>query len=103
MASIPYETRQEGDAMVVDLNQEIDLHHSTSVKAHIGAVLQQQPPTLIVNLQHVTYIDSSGLATLIDTHQKMKAYQGKLILRGMNEPVRKVFEVARLDRYFTIL
>lgn len=87
---------------VLPLEGEIDLHVSTRVAAVLGALIDQKPPRLVVDLSRVSYIDSSGLAVLIEGMQNVEAYGGKFILAGLQENVRPIFEIARLDQVFII-
>ncbi len=87
---------------IVDLAGEIDLYKSPEVRGEIGKLIGQKTKSLIINFERVSYIDSSGLATMIDAFQKLRAHGGKLILVGLATPVRSVFEVARLDKFFPI-
>jgi anti-sigma B factor antagonist len=61
-----------------------------------------QPALLIVNLSAVQYMDSSGVATLVQALQQVKRYNGRLVLVGPNERVRSIFQIARLDSIFEI-
>lgn len=99
---MPYAIRIVDGVAVLDLEGEVDLYHSPAVRAEIGKLIARQNPSLVINFQKVSYIDSSGLATVIDAFQKMRTFNGKLVLSGLNKPVRSVFEVARLDQYFNI-
>jgi anti-sigma B factor antagonist len=87
---------------VLPLEGEIDLHVSPRVSAALGAMIDQKPPRLVVDLSNVTYIDSSGLAVLIEGMQNVEAYGGKFILAGIQENVKPIFEIARLDQVFLI-
>ena len=87
---------------VLPLEGEIDLHVSPRVAASLGAMIEQKPERLVVDLSAVTYIDSSGLAVLIEGMQNVEAYGGKFILAGLQENVRPIFEIARLDQVFII-
>jgi anti-sigma B factor antagonist len=87
---------------VLPLEGEIDLHVSPRVSAALGAMIEQKPPRLVVDLANVTYIDSSGLAVLIEGMQNVEAYGGKFILAGIQENVKPIFEIARLDQVFII-
>lgn len=91
----------EGIAFV-DLEGEIDLYKSPDVRSEIGKLIAKKDKAVAINFTKVTYIDSSGLATIIDAFQKMRGYGGKLVLVSLPVPVRKVFEVARLDKFFSI-
>src|SRR6266567_4071229 len=87
---------------VLPLEGEIDLHVSPNVAASLNMMIEKKPKQLIVDLARVTYIDSSGLAALIEGMQNVQEYGGKLALTGLQEPVRTIFEIARLDQVFRI-
>ena len=61
-----------------------------------------RPAQLIIDLSEVTYVDSSGLALLIEAMQGVAAYGGKFGLVGLQQTVRTIFEIARLDQVFRI-
>ena len=87
---------------VLPLEGEIDLHVSPNVTASLNMMIEKKPEQLIVDLGRVTYIDSSGLAALIEGMQNVQEYDGKFALTGLQEPVRTIFEIARLDQVFQI-
>src|SRR5438105_7564267 len=89
-------------ADVLPLKGEIDLHVSPSVTASLNAMIEKKPERLVVDLTDVTYIDSAGLAALIEAMQKVEAYGGKFLLAGLQETVRSIFEISRLDQVFQI-
>jgi Anti-anti-sigma regulatory factor (antagonist of anti-sigma factor) len=63
----------------------------------------QKPGRLIVDLSGVDYMDSSGLATLVEAMRTAKGHQTRMVLCGMNPKVRAIFEIARLHQFFTIV
>jgi anti-anti-sigma factor len=87
---------------VLALEGEIDLHVSPRVAESLRALAEKKPERLVVDLSRVTYIDSSGLAALIEGMQNVEAYGGKFVLAGVQENVRPIFEIARLDQVFII-
>ena len=87
---------------VLPLKGEIDLHVSPSVTASLNAMIEKKPRRLVVDLSDVTYIDSAGLAALIEAMQKVEGYGGKFLLAGLQETVRSIFEISRLDQVFQI-
>lgn len=89
-------------ANVLPLEGEIDLHVSPRVAESLGAMIEQRPARVVVDLSRVTYIDSSGLAVLIEAMQNVEAYGGKFVLAGLQENVRPILEIARLDQVFII-
>jgi anti-sigma B factor antagonist len=87
---------------VLALEGEIDLHVSPRVAASLNEKIRDRPPLLVVDLTGVTYIDSSGLAVLIEGMQKVEEYRGRFALAGLQDSVRPIFEIARLDQVFRI-
>ena len=87
---------------VLPLEGEIDLHVSSHVESSLASIIAKRPKHVVVDLSGVTFIDSSGLAVLINAMQDVKAYGGKLTLAGINNNVRSIFEIARLDQFFLI-
>ncbi len=87
---------------VLPLEGEIDLHVSPRIAASLNAIINTKPKQVVVDLSKVSYIDSSGLAVLIEGMQNVAAYGGKFALAGLQESVRPIFEIARLDQVFQI-
>jgi anti-sigma B factor antagonist len=87
---------------VIALEGEIDLHESPNVREALRELIEQKMPRVFVDMGEVSYIDSSGIAVLIDAMQRIQAYGGRLALFGIRENVRAVFEIARLDQVFRI-
>jgi len=87
---------------VLPLEGEIDLHVSPAVTASLNIMIEKKPKQLVVDLSRVTYIDSAGLAAFIEGMQKVEAYGGKFALAGLQETVRSIFEISRLDQVFRI-
>ena len=87
---------------VLPLEGEIDLHISPTVAASLRTMIEKKPKRLIVDLAKVSYIDSSGLAALIEGMQNVQHYGGAFGLASLQEPVRTIFEIARLDQVFKI-
>ena len=87
---------------VFPLEGEIDLHVSPGISASLKSTIADKPKQLVVDLTRVSYIDSSGLAVLIEGMQNVGSYGGKFALAGLQESVRPIFEIARLDQVFRI-
>src|SRR5258707_14567932 len=87
---------------VLPLKGEIDLHVSPSVTASLNQMIEKKPERMVVDLSDVTYIDSAGLASLIEAMQKVESYGGQFVLAWLQETVRSIFEISRLDQVFQI-
>jgi len=99
-ASLATESPAKGD--VFPLEGEIDLHISPAVAISLQEIIARKPERLLVDLTRVSYVDSSALAVLIDAMQKVKKYGGFFGVVGMQESVRSIFEIARLDQVFRL-
>jgi anti-sigma B factor antagonist len=91
----------KGAVTVVYLSGEIDLYTSPGVRLELNKLMAEKKKNILISFKDVSYIDSSGLATLVELYQKMKAWKGKLILADMGDAVKGVFELSRLDKIFT--
>src|SRR6476469_3396358 len=87
---------------VVPLRGEIDLHVSPGIELSLAGVTAKRPAHIVVDLTEVTFVDSSGLAVLIHGMQDVQKYGGKFAIVGLQETVRPIFEIARLDQVFQI-
>ena len=87
---------------VLPLEGEIDLHVSPRVSESLRAMLDKKPKRIVVDLSKVSYIDSSGLAVLIEAMQNVEDYGGRFFLAGLQENVKPIFDIARLDQVFVI-
>jgi len=68
----------------------------------LRTMIANKPNVVVVDLTKVTYFDSSGLAVLIESMQKVQEYGGKFALAGVQESVQHILEIARLDQVFQI-
>jgi len=84
------------------LEDEIDLHASPELRAMLANCAAEKAPFLLLDFQGVTYIDSSGLAALIEHMKASAAFGGKIGLFGVPKKVLMVFEIVRMDKMFYI-
>lgn len=95
--------RTEGDAVFATLKGEIDLHNSPAVRgALLDMLARHQPKKLILNLSQVPYMDSSAIAVLVESLQKIRKIGGKIFLTDLQPRVKGLLEIARLDAIFGI-
>jgi anti-sigma B factor antagonist len=88
---------------VLLLQGDIDLHVSPAITASLNAMIKKKPERIVIDLSRATYIDSAGMAALILAMQDVEAYGGKFFLSGLQETIRSIFEISRLDRIFRIV
>ena len=95
-------TSESEAAKILQLSGEIDLHASPALRAELQACVKDQTPVLLLDFGGVDYIDSSGLATLIEYVRESGTHGGKLALFGLQKKVRTVFDLVRLNELFVI-
>ncbi len=94
--------RNHADAAVIEVQGEVDLYTSPQVRTAIVQAATARTPTVVVDLAGVAYMDSSGVATLLEGLKLTRGYGGALRLAGLGDTVRQVFRFARLDTVFEI-
>ena len=95
-------TEYSANGTVFPLEGELDLHVSPAIAESLSGIISRKPPRLLIDLSRVSYLDSSAIAVLIDAMQKVQKYGGAFGVVGMQESVRSIFEIARLDQVFRI-
>ncbi len=80
----------------------IDAHNSADLKDYILRMIEQGEINIIVQLEQVRFIDSSGLGALLSGFKHAEAKSGKLSLSNVQKQVLSMFELTRLNRVFEI-
>lgn len=97
------ETRQMGGASVVDIVGDIDLYNSPEVrKALLDAIRAKGAQRVVVNLSGVKYIDSSGVASLVEGLKVSRTANVKFALYGLSHAAKEVLELSRLIKVFEV-
>ena len=92
----------EGETYVVDLNGEIDVYTSPKVKDAIGDLIDKGHYNLVINLEKVRYIDSTGLGVLIGGLKRVREHGGTVNLVCTNPQIKKIFDITGLVKIFGI-
>lgn len=91
----------QGAVKVVALSGEVDLSTSPKVRDRLLDCILGGA-SVVVNLADVTYIDSSGVASLVEAYQNAKSRNLKFALAEVGETPLRVLKLARLDQVFII-
>lgn len=101
--SMEVQARRVQTSVVIDLKGEVDLFSSPKMRAAIlEAVNTKTISRVAVNLSEVTYIDSSGVASLVEGLQLARSRHIRLVLFGLQQSAKEVLALARLDKIFEI-
>lgn len=83
---------------VFALQGEIDLHYAPVLRTLLQGKVRAETRALLLDLSGVDYIDSSGLATIIEYFRDAAKHAGIVCLVGMNSNLKTTFEIVRLDK-----
>src|SRR5205809_8057673 len=94
-------SRKMDKTVIVDLSGDIDLGNTPAVrKAFLREVKENRVPRVVINLSKVRYIDSSGVASLVEALKASRDVGSRLILIGFRTSVREGFPLSRLPEIF---
>lgn len=96
------QVRTADDISIVDCWGEVDLNSSGQLRETLQNEIRSQTPGVLVNLSGVTYMDSSGVASLVEALQTSGETKTRFALFGLQPAVQSVLEMARLNMIFVI-
>lgn len=95
--------RQVNQTTILDVSGNIDMANSPTVrKALLHEIREGRAPRVLVNLSGVAYIDSSGVASLVEGLKASRELGSRLVLFGLNESAREVLKISRLLKLFEV-
>lgn len=96
------QTKTKNSTVIIGIQGDVDLYSSPQVRKIILDQIKKKIRAIFVNLEKVNYMDSSGVASLVEGLQRIKEYGGNLFIYNLQGAVRDVFELSRLDKVFNI-
>ena len=87
---------------IVSIEGRITVDNSPEMRDKLAAALKPKPAEVTVDLSRVTYIDISGMATLVEASRIAHQQGTRLVLTGLQGQTRYLFEVSHLDQLFDI-
>ena len=94
--------RKNKEVYIVDVSGEMDLYNSYKLKELIAKMLERSVKGIILNMEEVEYIDSSGIGALIYICSTLKKNNLKLYITNIHGSVKKVIELTKLMGFFPI-
>jgi anti-sigma B factor antagonist len=95
------EKRDEDGFCVMTLSGDVDLQNSPALKKELLEAIGAGKP-VVVEMAQVSYIDSSGVASLVEAYQTARKKDTHFALVNLSPQSLRVLQLARLDRVFTI-
>lgn len=101
-AEISVTTRAGQAGWIVAVRGEVDIAASPELRRQLERLTDDEEP-IVVDVSEMSFIDSSGLGVLVEVlKRRREAGAGPVTLRGMQEPVRRVFEITGLTDLFEL-
>lgn len=94
---------EQKNMVVIAIREErLDAHNANELKEELLALFEQGKKDILIDLQEVRFIDSSGLGALVSGFKNAITHQGSLKLASLQTQVKSMFELTRLHRVFDI-
>ncbi len=96
------ETRQENDRTVIEVGGEIDVYTAPKLRERIIELVDEGQYHLVVDLEKVEFLDSTGLGVLVGGLKRVRGHDGSLQLVCTQERLLKIFRITGLSKVFAI-
>lgn len=80
----------------------LDSTKASQFREEISNLVSSGANVILINLNNVTFVDSSGLGALVSALKIVRSSGGKLCLCSINEQIRMLFELTSMDRVFEV-
>jgi anti-sigma B factor antagonist len=94
--------RRQGDVCVVSVEGQLIVGNRQELKQKILEELEHGARKFLVDFSDTGYIDSSGLGVLVSLSKKIRENSGELRLANLNDDLKTLFELTKLDTLFQI-
>jgi len=92
----------EPGQIILDISGEVDVLTAPLLKDAIIDQVNKGASHIIINLESVEYLDSTGLGTLIGGLKRTREAKSRLSIAGMNSRIRRLFDITGIDKIFII-
>jgi anti-sigma B factor antagonist len=94
--------RTSENTRIVDIDGDVDLRGTPQLRKMLFEALKESPK-VVINLTAIRYIDSSGIAALIEALKESQRLKRTFVLFGMNPRVREVFKLTHVIQIFQVV
>ena len=92
---------EEGGVVVLRPVGDIDYPNAPALQEVLDRALASRPPRIVVDLRQTTFVDSTGLALLVNAFRHVAEYGGWLRIAGAGRQFRRLLKTTNLDRWLT--
>jgi anti-sigma B factor antagonist len=97
-----FQVSQRGDVTLVEVEGQLIVGNRQDLKNRVLEQLDGGDRKFVIDFANTGYIDSSGLGVLVSLSKKIREQGGELRLSSLNEDLRTLFELTKLDTLFRI-
>ena len=97
------EQRQDASRVQLAVDGEVNIHTSPELRERLKPLLNAGHKEIHIDLSGVNFMDSAGIATLVEGLQWSRSTGGRFVLSGLTENVHDVFSLSKLDTVFEIV
>lgn len=97
-----FQVSMTGDVTVIDVQGQLIVGNRQELKQKVLDELEKGGRKFVIDFSDTGYIDSSGLGVLVSLSKKIREQGGELRLASLNEDLRTLFELTKLDTLFKI-
>lgn len=96
------ETRSEGERTIIEVGGEIDVYTAPRLRDKITELVSEGSYDLVIDMEKVDFLDSTGLGVLVGGLKKVRAHDGSMRLICNQERLLKIFRITGLAKVFAI-
>lgn len=96
------ESKEQEGIGIITLEGEVDVYTAPKLKSRLIDLVDEGKYSIIVDLQRVEFMDSSGLGVLVGGLKRVKSHQGSIVLVCTQENILKIFRITGLVKVFPI-
>lgn len=94
--------KKNNNIYVIELDGELDLYNAYKVKTLYAKMVEKGIHSIILDLENLDYLDSSGLGSIIYIFSDLKKHDGKMSICHLNGSPKNLIQMTRLDKLFLI-
>ena len=91
-------THRMGGTPIVELSGELDISTAQEVDGELVRLDQERPPVIVLDLRALSFIDSTGLRSILAADARCRLYGGRLVIVPGPAGVHRVFRISLLDQ-----
>ncbi|MFP4382893.1 MAG: STAS domain-containing protein [Spirochaetia bacterium] len=94
--------KRKGDIYIINIEGEMDLYNAEQLRNLFHKMVGKNVTKFVFNMEKVTYIDSSGIGTLINIYSVTRKKKLKMLLSNVSGTTLKVMELTKLAGFFPL-